>query len=102
MERVMVRYKIKADKVSENEELIKNVFEELQRTAPAGFRYASFKLEDGVSFVHMASMETANGENPLPKTAAFKAFQAKLRERCEELPVAVDLTEVGSYRFFGS
>jgi hypothetical protein len=101
MERVMVRYKIKAEKVSENEELIKSVFDELQRMAPAGFRYASFKPEDGVSFIHVASIETANGENPLTKTVAFKAFQAKLRERCEELPIAVVLTEVGSYRFFG-
>jgi hypothetical protein len=57
---------------------------------------------DSVAFVHLTSIETANGENPLPKTVAFKAFQEKLRERCEELPVAVDLTEVGSYRFFAS
>jgi len=101
MERVMVRYKVKAEKVSENEALIRKVFEELKRTAPTGLRYASFKLEDGVSFVHVASIETADGENPLRKTAAFKAFQSDLRERCDEPPVAVDLTEIGSYRFFG-
>lgn len=32
MERVMVRYRIKADKVTENEVLIKKVFEELHGT----------------------------------------------------------------------
>jgi len=101
MERVMVRYKVKADKVSENEALIKKVFEELQRTTPAGFRYASFKLEDGISFIHVASIETANGENPLPKMAAFKAFTERIKERCDEPPVAVDVTAVGSYRLFG-
>ena len=102
MERVMVRYKVKAEKVAENEALIKKVFEELKRSAPSGFRYASFKLEDGVSFIHIASIETADGENPLPTTASFKAFQSGLRDRCDELPAVVDLTKIGSFRFFGS
>jgi len=101
MERVMVRYKVKAEKVFEKGALIRKVFEELKRSAPAGFCYASFKLEDGFSFVHLASIETTDGENPVPKTAAFKAFQSGLRERCDEPPVAVDLKEIGSYRFFG-
>jgi len=76
-----VRYEVKAGKESENEGLIKKVFEEWHRGAPAGFHYASFTLKDGASFVHMASIETANGEYPLPKTAVFKAFQAGFRER---------------------
>ena len=101
MKRVLVRYKVKADRAAENEAYIKKVFEELIETLPDGLRYASFKLDDGVSFVHLASIETEDGSNPLGESAAFKAFQAEIGNRCEEPPAAVDLNEIGSYRFFG-
>ena len=60
-----------------------------------------FKLDDGVSFVHIASIETEDGSNPLAESAAFKAFQAEISNRCEEPPQALYLNEIGSYRFFG-
>lgn len=100
MKRVLVRYKVKADRAKENTEFIQNVFTELKQNSPEGLRYASFKLEDGVSFVHIASIETESGKNPLAETEAFKNFQANIKDRCEEPPVAVDLNEIGSYRFF--
>jgi hypothetical protein len=98
----MVRYKVKADRAGENETFIKAVFEQLRRESPAGLRYASFKQPDGVSFVHIASIETTDGSNPLGETAAFKAFTAEIKARCDEPPVAVELNEVGSYQFFGA
>ncbi len=101
MKRVMVRYKVKADRAAENESYIAKVFEQLKSESPPGLRYASFKLDDGVSFVHIASIETPDGSNPLGERSAFKAFTAQIKERCEEPPVAASLTEVGSYRFFG-
>ena len=99
MKRVLVRYKVKPDRGEENGNYIRKVFEELQRKAPSGLRYASFKLDDGLSFVHIASIETDNGENPLSKSSAFKSFQEKIKDRCEDPPVAVDLHTIGSYRF---
>ena len=101
MKRIMVRYKVKPDQAGENQQLVEQVYAELQRNAPAGLRYATFKQSDGVSFVHIASTETANGESPLPQLAAFKAFQAQIKDRCEEMPVVVDLEEIGSYHFWG-
>ncbi len=102
MKRVLVRYRVKADRAAENEMYIKRVFEELMETGPAGLRYASFKQDDGVSFVHIASIETDDGNNPLSESPAFKAFQAEIKDRCVEPPVAVDLNEIGAYRFFGN
>jgi hypothetical protein len=102
MKRILVRYKVKADKAAENEEYIKKVFEELKQNGPEVIRYASFKQDDGVSFVHIASIESEGGNNPLAESPAFKSFQAGIGERCEEPPVATDLNEIGSYRFFGS
>ena len=102
MRRVLVRYKVKADKAAENRQLIEAVFEELKATTPAGVRYASFVLEDGLSFVHVASIETTDGSNPLGNLAAFGAFQEGIEERCEVQPDVTDLEEIGSYGLFGS
>jgi hypothetical protein len=97
---VIVRYKVKADQAARNEELVKRVYEELHQTAPAGFHYATFVMEDGVSFVHVASSEREEGSNPLMETAAFRAFQENIGERCEEPPTPAGLREVGSYGFW--
>ena len=100
MRRVMVRYRVKPEHVKTNEDLVRAVYEELGRTRPAGLRYGTFRMDDGVSFVHLASIET-EGANPLQAVKAFARFQDGIAERCDEQPVAVELREVGSYRFFG-
>jgi hypothetical protein len=98
MRQVMVRYKVKPDRAAENEELVRAVYDELQRTEPAGLRYATFKLDDGVSFVHLAS--TDDGHNPLSQLKAFSQFQQDIRERCDEAPVVTELREIGSFHMF--
>jgi hypothetical protein len=97
MRRVMVRYRIKAGEVAENERLVRDVYAELADKQPEGFRYATFKLDDGVSFVHLAVQEAA--ENPLSGVEAFGRFQENIGDRCDEPPVVVELEEVGSFRF---
>lgn len=97
MKRVMVRYKVKADRAGENEQLIKKVFDALDRERPAGLHYTSLKLADGVSFVHIATHDASDGSNPLTSLPEFTAFTAAIKERCEEPPVSVEWTEVGSY-----
>ncbi|MGH2558287.1 MAG: hypothetical protein ACRDJH_04415 [Thermomicrobiales bacterium] len=101
MSQVMVRYKVKPEQAARNEELVRSVYEELHQTAPVGLHYATFVLEDGVSFVHLASTETADGRNPLMDFAAFRAFQEQIGDRCDEPPAPVGLREVGSYGFWG-
>ncbi|MDH3252516.1 MAG: hypothetical protein OEM41_06955 [Ignavibacteria bacterium] len=98
MKRVIVRYKVKPDKANENQELIQAVFAELNSKRPDGLRYASFLQADGQSFVHIASIETKDGSNPLSGIEAFKAFQKDINSRCIESPVATEITEVGSFR----
>ena len=97
MRRVMVSYKVKPDRVEEHEALIRAVFDELAKAAPAGIRYGAFKQPDGVSFVHVAFISAE--KNPLDAIAAFKAFTARIQERCDEPPVAADLVEVGAFGF---
>ncbi len=100
MKRIMVRYKVKPQSAAENLRLVEAVYADANRTQPEGIRYATFVLPDGVTFIHLFSNERSDERNPLGELDAFKAFQANLRERCEEPPVPTDLVEVGSYRFF--
>jgi hypothetical protein len=93
---VVVRYTTRPEAADENQRLIEQVFAELGRNDPGGLRYATFRLQDGVTFVHMALVD---GEtNPLEQTAAFAEFQRGIGERCVERPVVSDATLVGAYR----
>ena len=102
MKRIMVHYKVKPEFVAENERDIKRVFEQLAGERPPGVRYASFKLADGVSFMHIVSLETTADRSPLSELPAFNAFTAAVEKRCAEHPVVTNLTEVGSYQMFGN
>lgn len=97
----MVRYKVKADRATENKSYITAVFEQLKRETTSGISYASLKLADGVSFVQIAGYEEALGSNPLPQLAAFKTFTADIQDRCDEPPVAVAMQEIGFYSALG-
>jgi hypothetical protein len=96
----MVRYTVKPEQAARNEELVRLVYDELHRTAPTGLHYATFVQEDGVSFVHIASIETEDGRNPLTEAAAFQAFVQDIGDRCDEPPASAGLREVGSYNFW--
>ena len=97
MKHVMVRYKVKPELAAQNERMVRSVYEELQQSAPAGLRYATFVQEDGVSFVHVASFSDDIGDNPLGEVAAFRAFTEKIASRCDEPPLVIDLRQIGSY-----
>ena len=98
MRNVVVRYETKPDRADENQRLVESVFAELNERDPGGLRYATFRLADGVSFVHIAFLD--DGSNTLNETAAFAEFQRAIADRCTEPPAAQDATVVGSYRFF--
>ena len=92
----VIRYRTKPECAQENERLIRQVFAELAEHHPDGLRYAAFRLDDGVSFVHVALID--GEENPLTMSAAFGEFQAGINDRCAECPIPADATVVGSYR----
>ena len=101
MTRLMVRYKVRPEEAAANEQAIEAVFAQLWEQSPPGFRYASFKLEDGVTFVHIFAREDESDRDTLRALPAFKAFSSAVRARCDEEPVATPLNEIGSYRMFG-
>jgi hypothetical protein len=96
MKTIMVRYKTLEAQADTNATLVRAVFEELGARAPKGLRYACYRLPDGVTFVHIATLESPD-ENPLIALPSFKAFQSDHKARCVELPVVTELSVVGSY-----
>ena len=95
MRQVMVRYKVKPERVAENEALVRAVYEELAERAPYGVRYATFRLDDGLSFVHVALLD--DGQS-LSELATFQRFTAEISDRCDEPPATSSLSPIGSYR----
>ena len=93
----MVRYRVKPGEAERNEQLVRAVYEELHRADPAGFSYATFRLDDGLTFVHLAQSE--GPDSPLPQLDAFREFQKNIADRCDESPVVTELSEVGSFWF---
>ena len=94
MKTIMVRYRTKPEHADANVTLVRAVFEELRQRAPEGLCYASYRLADGVSFVHVA---THADPNPLSSLPAFQAFQAQIKARIEEPPVVTELFAVGAF-----
>ena len=94
----LIRYKTKPESADENQRLVEKVYEELAARDPGGIRYATLRLEDGVSFVHIFMTDSDDTPNGLGGIAAFAEFQRELAKRCDELPVAQAATVVGSYR----
>jgi hypothetical protein len=70
----IIRYKIKPTQVARHEELDRAVHDELARSRPAGLRYATFRLDDGVSFLHLVQ-EAEDATDSLPSVAAFNEFR---------------------------
>lgn len=95
MRRVIVRYRLKQDRLEEHEKLIHAVFEELKAKSPPGIRYGAFK--SGLDYFHVAFIE--GEKNPLNDIAAFLAFGERVKERTEEPPVVTNLETVGAFGF---
>jgi hypothetical protein len=93
----VIRYRAKPERADENERLIRDVFAELAVSQPAGLRYATFRLADGVSFIHVAVLD--GDVNPLVDSPAFGTFQSNIGDRLVDGPDASDATVVSSYRF---
>ena len=94
----VVQYRTRSDRAEENEALVAAVFAELDVTRPEHLRYTALRLDDGVTFVHVAEINTDDGSNPLAACRAFAEFQRDLPARCgESQPTVADGHVVGDF-----
>lgn len=92
----VVRYTVKAGFEEQNADLVRGVYRELAEARPAGFEYATYRLEDGRTFVHIAAHD-GDVEFPLRNLSSFREFRAGLDERCEQGPVVAPAEKLGGY-----
>ena len=97
MRYTLVRYEVKPEEAKHNEELIRAVYDELARTEPDGIRYATFQVDDGVTFVHLA-IEDGNGGPALSDLQAFQVFLDGIDERCTVPPDVRRVRPIGAFR----
>ncbi|MEO7370728.1 MAG: hypothetical protein ABI949_02365 [Ilumatobacteraceae bacterium] len=99
MSATVVSYQARPERAQENQRLIEGVFAELEAKQPVGFTYKVFRLEDGVSFVHVViEHDDVDEPDSLQDVDAFQAFVAGIGERCDVPPVAMGATLIGGYR----
>lgn len=98
MKTTVVRYQAKPERADENQRLIEAVFVDLEARDPKGFTYKSFRLEDGVSFLHVLIEHDIDEPDSLQAVPAFQAFVADIADRCDVPPAATGATLVGGYR----
>jgi len=92
----MIRYKVRPDRAVENVALVEAVYAQLALERPEGIHYATFQLPDGVSFMHIV-IDSDQPGRILGELAAFKAYVGDIETRCDEPPVATELTLIGAY-----
>jgi hypothetical protein len=90
----VVRYTTRPESADENERLIRGVFADLAEKMPEGLRYTAIRLDDGVSFLHVAVLD--GDENPLTALPSFREFVSAINDRCVEGPTATNGTVIGS------
>jgi hypothetical protein len=91
----VIRYVTKPECAEENAGLIGAVFADLDALRPAGLQYKGFRLEDGLTFVHVVTL-TGQG-NPLLASEAFQAFSSTVADRCAEGPLVLEAATLGDY-----
>jgi hypothetical protein len=92
----IVRYTVKPDRADENERLVRAVFEELRRLKPAGLRYATLREKGGLGFMHLVAYDQ-EGAPKMTDFAAFRAFSAEIKDRCEVPPERTEWEQLGGY-----
>jgi hypothetical protein len=97
--RVLIHYRVKRDQLEPNMAMLREVYADLNAGQPDGLRYATFRLDDGVTF--LAYVETEDGTMTAPhhRLKSFHEYRSALEELCDEPPSVTMLSEVGSYRF---
>jgi hypothetical protein len=99
MATTVTQYEVKPERAEEHQRLIGAVFAELDRREPEGFTFKVFRLEDGVTFVHVV-IEHDDVDHPdsLQALPAFQAFVAGIVDRCDVPPAVSGATVVGGFR----
>jgi hypothetical protein len=96
---LMVRAKLREANVADARAAVEKVIKALEQAQPAGVRYASCLLSDGVTFVALLKLED-DGGNPLRDFPAYAQMLESLKQWYAEPPAVERMTVTGSYELF--
>ena len=91
----LIEYRVPNEKVAEQEAAVRAFIAAVKASNDSGYRYASYKRPDGVSFVHHAWMEDEDAQKRFQALPEFKGFADGLKSRAEEGPT-VSRLDLGS------
>jgi hypothetical protein len=96
---LMVRAKIKAENVADAQAATEKVIQALEQARPAGVRYTTSLLSDGVTFVALLELGP-DGSHPLAAFPAYTEMVESLKQWYAEPPAVERMTVIGSYQLF--
>jgi thioredoxin-like negative regulator of GroEL len=96
---LMVQAKIKEENVADAKAAVDQVIQALEQDKPAGIRYASCLLSDGVTFVALLEL-APDGSHPLREFPPYLEMIENLKQWYDGPPVADQMTVTGSYGLF--
>ncbi len=94
---LMVRAKLKEEKVADAQAATEKVIQALKQAGPADIRYTV--LSDGPTFVALLVLNP-DGSHPLATLPAYTELVENLKDWYAEPPVVERVTVLGSYQLF--
>ena len=94
---MMVRAKIKEEKIADAQAATDKVIQALEEARPADVRYAVSRLSDGVTLLAFLELEPGQ-EHPLRTLPAYAEMLENLKEWYAEPPTVEHMTVIGSYQ----
>ena len=95
----LTRYRIEPELLDEHQRLIEAVFAELGATDVDGFTLKVFRLDDGLTYVHvLISHDDVEDPADLQEMPSYRAFAAAWPKRCSEPPAIHGATVIGGWR----
>lgn len=91
----IIQWKVAPQHLEEELRLLADVHRELDEKKPDDIAYATYRVEEGASFVAVVHMP--KGLGVLQGLHAFGRYRGTLEARCEENPVVTVLDCVGAY-----
>ncbi len=82
----LIRYKTKPETADENQRLVEKVYEELTAQDPGGVHYATLRLEDGVTFMHLFTTDTDDAGQHAGRDRRFFRVPAKSARALRRAP----------------
>jgi len=92
MNTVKVQYTVKKEHVEKNKQNIHNVIKELKELNQNNVIYTAYLLDDGKTFMHIASAEEGSPGDVIGNLSAFKKFREELQGNAESPPHQSEIT----------